>query len=316
MTETRVELSTTWHHNMHPPQRMNRHQRTINHNLLRSSLKKIRCKLTKEVRQNRFLLVQTDENVRSIVFPSRVHNPRHRIHRPAAVRLHPHPHRGRHLCSVVQTLLCCGALLSIVRKHHTHRSQLSRGRSTPQHQSHIRHRNHHPRIRQSHQQRVLLLAPSIRPQGSPRKHQFACRTFRERRSNDARAQNEHHRRAHHIFVEQMRTIGQNDFIAHHSNGQSRSRARRAQPTHHISFRGIQLQSATHQLRSQQFSCGANGNHRQSHRCNVPARQQRAEIDNHSHTNQKIRNEQGVAHKLNALHQRTRGRHFAIECQAH
>ena len=41
-----------------------------------------------------------------------------------------------------------------------------------------------------------------------------------------------------------------------------------------------------------------------------------QIDNHAHSDEKIGDEEGISHKFDALHQRSYGRDFAIEHDAH
>ena len=43
--------------------------------------------------------------------------------------------------------------------------------------------------------------------------------------------------------------------------------------------------------------------------------QSADVDNHTYTDEKIRDEQGIADKLDVRHQRARGRNVFVECQA-
>ena len=101
MTKTRVVFTTTRHYDVHTSQRVDGHQRTIDHDLLRSGIEKVGSKLAEEGGRNRFLLVKPDENIRSLVLSSRVYDARHGIYRPATMGLHAHPHRSCHLSSIV-----------------------------------------------------------------------------------------------------------------------------------------------------------------------------------------------------------------------
>ena len=316
MAETGIVFATSRHDDVHAAQRVDGHQGTIDHNLLRSRFEKVGGKLAKEGGRDGFLLMKPNQYVGSLVLSCRVHDTRHGIHRAAAMSLHAHSHRSCHLCSIVQSLLGNGTLFGIVRKHHTHGSELRSGRGTAQHQRHIGHGNHHARICQSHHEGVFLFVFGRSGESSPRKHELASSTLRECGGNDARSQDEHHGSTHHIFVEQMLSVGQNDFISHHGNRQCRSRARGAQSAHHVSLSGGKLQSPSHQLRCEKFARRSDNDHCQSHGGDVPTREDGVQIDNHAHPNEEIGNEEGISHKLDALHQRSHSRDFAIEHDAH
>ena len=90
------------------------YQRTIDHDLLRSRFEKVGGKLAKEGGRDGFFLMKPYQDVGRLVLSCRVHDARHGIHRAAAMSLHAHAHRSRHFCSIVQSLLCDGALFGIV----------------------------------------------------------------------------------------------------------------------------------------------------------------------------------------------------------
>ena len=93
------------------------------------------------------------------------------------------------------------------------------------------------------------------------------------------------------------------FHTHHDDGDGTSGMRRGQTEHHVSMRQRQSEADACQITRNHLTHRTDYHHAAHDVCSMPALKQRPDINEHTHTDQEIRNEDGIADEFNPSHQR-------------
>ena len=144
------------------------------------------------------------------------------------------------------------------------------------------------------------------------KHDFLRGKLRHQGRNDAGEEYHHHHTVEHIGIHQVAAVADAEFHTHHHDGNGACCVGRSQAEHHVPIRYRHAESDTRQIAGNHLSDCSHHHHDNDHIGGVPTLKEHADIDEHSHTNQEIGNEDGIADKLQTSHQRGDTRNVAVE----
>ena len=141
-----------------------------------------------------------------------------------------------------------------------------------------------------------------------------CGTLRNERAHNASYKNQQDGTIQNIIVQQAFPIGQNDVVPHQH---SRQRCRClciAQSVHQLPFNPSHFIYFLRQPAGNPFTCQCHHNHYSRYFQSIAMTENHVHINQHTHTYQEIGNKQGVAHKLQMVHQRRDMRNQPVQYQ--
>ena len=131
------------------------------------------------------------------------------------------------------------------------------------------------------------------------------------RTDYTREENHHHHAVEHIGIKDIRPVGHHHVHAYHRHGYSACRMGLGQAKHHVTRQPRSLEHKTRHISGKGLAYRGYHNHAEDDPQRVIAVKQHAEVDQHSHSYQEIRNEQRIADKLDTVHQRRHTRDIPV-----
>ena len=126
------------------------------------------------------------------------------------------------------------------------------------------------------------------------------------RGDDAGDQNHDHHTVQHIVVGQRCLRPHHQSLAHHHHSDGTGGVGRCQTEHHVAVGLGQSEEQGREIGGQRLAERAEEGDEEHDAPHLRSRGQRAQVDQHTHADEEERDEQGIADKLDAVHQ---GRHL-------
>ena len=314
LREPCLKLRAARHGDVHVAHRVGRDNASVNEDLPVHHGEQVGGKFAVETFREFRLLVQADEQVGGVLLLHGVGDAAHHVHRPAAVRLYLHIGSGGNLHRLLQPLAALGSSGGIVFEHHVERGDAALLALGLQHQGDVYQRAHGFGVGNGEHDAPAFRRVGLRIGRRAAGGHLAGGAVGDERTDHTRHEYQHHRPVEHVVVEQARAVGQYDFIPHEHNGQRGGGARSRQPEHQAAVVGLHLEYLLRGKGGQPFGGDAREGHHRCHEdCSAVA--EGAQVDEHTHADEEVGNEEGIAHKLHVRHQRRGGRNEAVERKA-
>ena len=140
-------------------------------------------------------------------------------------------------------------------------------------------------------------------------------TFRYQRTDDTGEKDHHDRTVQYVIIEQTLSVFHDNFVPDQHRCQRSRRLCITESEDHAAFIGLHTVNLLRDPCSKPFAESSYHCHDYRHfQCFAP-RKQASDIDNHTDTDQKVRNEQGISHKFQTVHQRRDMRNQAVQDQS-
>lgn len=246
-------------------------------------------------------LMQADDDFRGAEFLHRMDQAAGHVDGPAALCFHLDVDGGRHADRFVQhaqPLCACFLALGVVEDHVDRHEWHAPFVGADQGEGH--ERTDRRRVVQRNHDFLFVLR--LRGAGFCVQGEFLGRVLSGERTDDAREENEHHDSVHHFVAHQGLSRGDVEGCAHHHHGQRAGRVPVAQSEHHPARRLVPPEEPLAGPGGQPFRRGGRCQDDQHDPERVPALEEQADVDEHAHADEEVRDEQGVAHEVDAVHQ--------------
>ena len=122
-------------------------------------------------------------------------------------------------------------------------------------------------------------------------------------ADDTGEEDHHDDTIEHDIVDQVHAGRHLQSHAHHHHGDGTGSMSRGQTKHHVTVGLCQSEQQTGDISSKGLAKGAEEHDEEHDPQHLWTRKDGADVDEHAHTNQEVRDEQGVADELDAVHQR-------------
>ena len=134
-------------------------------------------------------------------------------------------------------------------------------------------------------------------------------------TDDTGDENHHHHTVEHVVVHQIDSWCHFQSHAYHDHGDGASSVGRCETEHHVACRLGHFEQQAGEVGSHGLSEGSEESDEEYDPQHIAAREHRPHINEHAHANQEIRDEQRIANKLDAVHQRRHMRNIPVENQS-
>ena len=145
---------------------------------------------------------------------------------------------------------------------------------------------------------------------------FLGGAFRAERAEYAGDQYEDDGAVEHVVVEQSLPVGQENAVSHQHGRQRGACLRRAKAEYHVALQCPHAQQLLGKKGSYPLGGERHHDHHRGHVERLHAPEEQVDVDEHAHAYQEIRDEEGVAHELQVVHQGRHVGHVAIDHQSH
>ncbi len=316
--KARLELGLRRHHEVEAAHRVERNDQAADDHLPLDGGEEVGAQFAEEGVAQALLLVQADDEVGNGVFLHRVADAAHHVHAPTVERLYLHIGRSGEFLHAVQLVVAFLAGGRGTLQHHVERQGRHHRRGGAEQQREVDELGHGVGIVDGQQQAVGRIGGGLEAfgRGLAAEHHAARRALGDERTHHAAHQDEDHGAIEHILAQQVGAVGQDDAVAHQHHGQRGGCTRAGEAEHEAALVGRHAKQALRGGRGAPFAQQPDGHHHGGHHESVDVLEQRAHIDDHAHADEKIGDEQGIAHKLDVAHQGRGGGNEAVEHDAH
>ena len=143
-----------------------------------------------------------------------------------------------------------------------------------------------------------------------------CRLLGHNGGDDAGEQNHQHHAVKHLARHEHGAVGGGEAHAHHDDGNGSCRMGRGEAKHHVARRVEgQAEQEGRQVGGNGLARCAEQGDGKGHPQHAGVAEGEAHVDEHAHADEKIGYEEGVAYKLDAVHQRRHMGYVAVEDEA-
>ena len=143
--------------------------------------------------------------------------------------------------------------------------------------------------------------------------QYALRRiFHNNRTDDTCEKNHHHNTIEHVGINDIGAVGHLHTHTHHRHCNTTGCMSLSESEHHVSTEPRIPEHEARGIGSNSLGERGEQHHAEHHPQCVEATEENSDVNQHSHSNQEIRDEKSITDKLKAIHQRRDTRNEAIE----
>jgi len=310
-------LSPRWHRNLYAAYGVEWLLDIGHDDLARESVEERLVKVAPELGRDVPMTVQADDDLRCLKLVEGVYDTTGNVGRDAHLRLHHHIHRGGILHHVFQQF---APFLHVVLGMAVVVDHVQTDESTVE--PLVAH--HHP---QAHQvvgnlrilhgyEYLLIVCHCFLWRRVPAfEHHLLGGPLGGHRAVDAGDEYEDDGAVEHIVVEQSLAVGHDEVVAHQHGSQRGPSLCIAQPEDHLTLEGLQSEGLLRHPRGHPFRHQRHNDHDACHLECAPSAEQRPDVDQHAHADEEVGDEDGIAHKLQTIHQSRHPGDIAVEHQS-